>query len=227
MNSIEKTFQELDKLLRKASVAQIGGFRPPENKITSWFGGPGVGKKGETLPQYKGRAMFTLLQVRIDELPYIPPELENTRFLVVFFNREEIPFDQHHGDGWLIREYDSLEGLEPLPESEEEAMVKDFPIKWDLVEDDAPDWEDAWGLLDLTPINDTEGADEKFFEEYNRYPGTKFGGFPYLIQHELDLGGYVFQIGSEDKPGWMWADSGIAYFNKLADGEWMFDCQFY
>ena len=91
-------------------------------------------------------------------------------------NREDIQFNKPHGDGWEIREYKTIEGLDLLPESEEPPVVKDFPIKWYKIDDDAPGWENAWELVDLTPINETDGVDEKFFFEYNRYPGTKFGG---------------------------------------------------
>src|SRR5688572_26451881 len=158
--------------------------------------------------------MFCLLQVKVDELPFIPPELGETKFLVVFFNRDAIPFGKPHGEGWLIREYKSLDGLQLLEQSAESDLVKDFPIQWFLVNDDAPDWENAWDLVDLTPINEVDGANEKFFNRYKRYSNTKFGGFPYCIQHGANLNGYVFQIGSEEKPQWTWGDHGIAYFNK-------------
>ncbi len=227
MEQVEKAYKELDAVLRKASVSQIGGFRPPDDRITSWFGGRGVGRVCETLPKHDGIDMFCLLQVKVAELPFIPPELGETKFLVVFFNRDEIPFDRPHGDGWLIREYASLDGLQLLPESSEPGIVRDFPIKWSLVDDDAPDWENAWELVDFAPINETEGADKRFFYEYKRYPNTKFGGYPCCIQHGANLEGYVFQIGSEEKPRWMWADNGIAHFNKTRSGEWAFDRQFY
>lgn len=227
MKTVEETYSELDSKLKNASVAQIGGFRPPENKLTSWFGGPGVGRKGETLPKYKGKDMFALLQVKVSELPLIPKEIKDIAFLVVFINREEYPFDKQHGDGWEIREYKNTDDLELLPESNEPPVVRDFPIIWHEVNDDSPDWENAWDLVDLTPINETDGADDKFFNDYNCYPETKFGGYPYCIQHGANLDGFIFQIGSEEKPRWMWADNGIAYFNKDEKGEWFFDCQFY
>ncbi len=226
MTTVAETYAQLDANLREASTAQIGGFRPPEDKITSWFGGQGVGLAGEKLPQYNGKDMFCLLQVKVSELPVIPAELANTEFLVVFFNRDEYPFDKPHGDGWEIREYNSLSGLVPLAKSELPDMIKDFPIKWNKVNDDAPDWENAWDILDMTPINESDDT-ERFFYEYNRYSGTKFGGYPNCIQHGHNLDGFIFQVGSEEKPKWMWANNGIAYFNKNEDDEWVFDCQFY
>ena len=227
MKSVEETYKELDRNLKEASIAHIGGFRPPEDKITSWFGGRGVGLKHEIIPTYKGKEMFCLLQVKISELPFIPQELKNTKFLVVFTNREEFPFNKPHGEGWEIREYDSLAGLGFLPKSKEPDVVRDFPVMWHKIDDDAPDWENAWEIVDMTPINESDGEDERFFDEYNRYPGTKFGGYPSCIQHGHNLEGFIFQIGSEEKPNWMWADNGIAYFNKDKSGTWGFECQFY
>ena len=224
---VEDNYKEVDKILRKASISEIGGFRPTEDKITSWFGGPGVGLPGESRPIYEGQEMFCLLQVKIDELPYIPPELENTKFLVVFYSRDDIIFDKPNGEGWMVREYDSLDGLQELPPSLLPEVVKSFPIRWKYVEDDTPDWENLWDLVDPSPINNIDGADERFFEEYNHYYQTKFGGFPYCIQSGVELEGFVFQIGSEEKPRWNWVDSGVAYFYKSPDGIWTYDLQFY
>jgi len=226
MNNKERTYTELNAILREAAVAQIGGFKPPENRLSSWFGGRGFGVAGEQLPKYKEKDMFCLLQIIVSELPVVPPELNNTALLVVFFNREIIPFGKAHGDGWEIREYSTLEFLEELPESIEPSMIKSFPIKWNKVKNDAPGWENAWDLVDLTPINEASGAEERFYEN-SRYSGTKVGGYPVCIQDGHDLSGFVFQIGSEEKPRWMWADNGIAYFNKTSEGTWRFECQFY
>ena len=219
------TLELLKSHLRRAALAQIGGFRPPEDLRTSWFG-RGVCLPGEALPSYKGKDMFPLLQINVSELPFIPAELSNTQLLIVFHSREEHPFDKPHGEGWMIREYESLNDLVPLPKSSEPEMVRPFPIKWSLIEDDAPGWEDAWSLLDLSPVNDEE-ASSAFFHRFNRYSGTKVGGFPYEIQHGVGLEDFVFQIGSEEKPGWVWVDDGVAYYFKKPDGTWRWDCQFY
>ncbi len=224
-DKIEDTFGKLDKCLKRASIAQIGGFRPPNDPRASWFA-KGVGLPDEPLPIYKREPMFPLLQVNCDELPYRPKELEATRLFVVFFNRVEIPFNKPHGDGWVIREYQDLESLVPLPDSRPE-RVRPFPITWTLKEDEGPNWEDAWGLVDLTPINESEEASHQFFDRYHNHSGTKIGGYPSAIQHGAVCGTFVFQIGSEEKPNWMWADNGIAYFGKSPNGEWRFSCQFY
>lgn len=171
--------------------------------------------------------MFPLLQINCQELPCRPPQLERTALLVLYLTAEEIPFDKPNGDGWLIREYQSIDGLVPVGGTKPE-WLKSFPIKWILSEPERPEWEEAWGLVDLTPINESEEASEEFFERYPNYHGTKVGGYPSQIQH--GIGGdspFVFQVGSEEKPNWMWADNGIGYFCKSPEGQWEFQCQFY
>ncbi|MCZ6412879.1 DUF1963 domain-containing protein, partial [Cronobacter sakazakii] len=59
------------------------------------------------------------------------------------------------------------------------------------------------------------------------YRGTKDGGYPLQIQHGVGIQDFVFQVGSEEKVNWMWADNGIGYFHKSPEGLWTFSCQFY
>jgi hypothetical protein len=217
--------EELRSHLRRASVAQVGGFRPPENPCASWFG-RGVCLAGEALPTDKDGELFPLLQINMSELPYVPAELSNVKLLVLFHSRGEHPFDKPHGDGWLIREYASLEGLVLLPQSSEPEIVRPFPIRWSLVEDDAPGWEDAWSVVDLSSVNADDEASSAFFHDFSRYHQTKIGGYPYEIQHGIGLSDYVFQVGSEGKAGWEWVDGGIGYYFKDPSGEWRWNCQF-
>ncbi len=220
-----EVLDELRNSLRRASVAQVGGFRPPSDPRASWFG-RGMCRLGETDPTHNGREMFPLLQINVSELPYVPPELSGTELLVVYHNRESLPFGKTHGDGWLIREYPSLADLVPLPKSTEPDVVRPFPIRWTLVTDDAPGWEDAGTVVDLSSVNEDDEASDAFFSSFQRYSATKVGGYPCEIQHGVGIDDFVFQIGSEEKAGWMWADNGIGYYFK-SDGVWRWDCQFY
>jgi len=210
----------IDSILRSASVAQVGGFRPPETHLTSWFGGEGVSLPSEELPTYNGEKMFPLLQVRIDELPVVPEALKDTAMLIVFMNRETLPYDAVNGDGFLVREYKTLDGLQPIPNGDENTIVKKFPIKWDRVERDAPTWED---LLE-TEFHKYE--DDDYFDKYTTHEGTKFGGFPMSVQGGVGIKDFVFQIDSEDKAGWHWGDGGLGYFFKK-DDQWYLDWQCY
>jgi hypothetical protein len=216
----------LRQRLRKASVADIGGFRPPSDPLASWFSA-GVAHGDEGIPTWHGKPMFPLIQVRTSELPFVPTQLQGVELLVLFQNQDEVPFDKPHGEGWLIREYRSLEELSPLPAVHGKGVPRKFPIRWTLVEDDAPGWEDAGDVVDLTAVNADEEASDSFFQDFHRYPRTKVGGYPADIQHGVGIDDFVFQVGSEEKPGWMWADNGIGYFFKRASGVWEWSCQFY
>src|SRR5688500_15808023 len=104
---IADTFRALDGSLRKASVAQIGGFRPPETSLTSWFGGHFVGAPDEAWPLNDGEPMLPLLQARTDELPYVPEQLKGVALFNVFCGPRKLPIDlpAATGNGWLIRCY--------------------------------------------------------------------------------------------------------------------------
>lgn len=216
----------LQTKLRRAAIAKIGGFRPPSDTTSSWFGA-GSGLPDEGLPLWGGKPMFPLLQIRTTDLPFVPEQLHGIELLVLFHNSESHPFDRPHGEGWLIREYATIDGLVPLPTVSIPAAPRPFPIIWDEVTDDSPGWEDAWDLLDLSHVNDDAEASGEFFFKFNRYPATKVGGYPTEIQHGVGLDNYVFQVGSEEKPGWMWADNGIGYFFRDEHGDWSWSCQFY
>jgi hypothetical protein len=226
--TVPEVFAQLDALLRKASIAEIGGFRPPDDPFASWFGGHAVALPDEPVPECDGTPMFPLLQVNCSELPYVPEQLSGTALFVVWVNQTEIPFDKPNGDGWLIREYPTLDRLRPLADLTKPSHVKTFAMRWCLSESDGPGWEEAWGLVDLDSVNSSEEASDEFFSRYSNHPGTKVGGYPTEIQH--GIGGdatFVFQIGSEGKPNWMWAGNGIGYFLKDDSGAWEFQCQFY
>lgn len=223
---IAATFAALDYHIRRASIAEIGGFRPPAEPITSYFGGQFVAETGEEWPQNGSRPMLPLLQVRTDELPYRPEALEEIALFNVFIGPRELPIDlpAENGNGWLLRSYPSLAKLSPLV-GPAESQVRPFPIRWHLSETEGPQWDDAWGLHDLTEFNGLEDAIDLFYDRYNRHFYTKVGGWPSYIQSSIGSDGYVFQIGSEEKPRWMWGDNGNGYF-FFREGKWLlyWDC---
>lgn len=216
----------LRRLLRPASIAALGGFRPPEDPATSWFG-RAVALPGEGFPVWNGEPMPPLLQIRVSELQEVPEALNGIALLVLFHDARAHPFNAPHGEGWAIREYASVDGLVPLDATVMLPGLKPFPVRWSRVEDDAPGWEDAWELLDLSAVNDCEPASDAFFMAFSRYACTKVGGFPKEIQHGVGIDDFVFQVGSEEKANWMWADNGIGYFFRDGQGRWSWSCQFY
>jgi uncharacterized protein YwqG len=103
--------------------------------------------------------------------------------------------------------------------------IRAFPVRWHLAETEAPVWDDAWGLYDLTEFNKLDDAIDLFYDRYNQHATTKVGGWPSYIQSSIEFDEYVFQIGSEEKPQWMWGDAGIGYF-YFRQGKWFlyWDC---
>jgi len=220
---IRKTFAEIDEHLRKASIAQLEDTPQPDDPACSWFGKVDMAGKGETWPVYNGKYLLPLLQVRVKDLPCIPPQLKNMAFLTVFMDPDELPLDDPpNGQGFLVRTYKTLDELAPILQPEIDSYVKPFPIRWILAEDEGPNWEDVSNLLDLSEFNKLGGGEiDLYYNRYHNAEKTKIGGWPSLIQSELPaIGEFVFQIGSEDKAGWMWSDDGIGYFLLDDKGQW-------
>ena len=224
---IESTFAELDRHLRKASIAQVGGFRPPDDPLTSWFGGHFLALPDESWPENDHGPMLPLIQVRTDELPYKPNFLSDIAFFTVFIDCKELPVDAAtNGDHWIIRTYKTLDGLTPITPPVE-SWLRPFPIKWSLTEDEGPQWDDAWGLHDLRPFNGLNDCINLFYDRYHQHSFTKIGGWPSYIQSGMyDPDRFVLQIGSEEKPRWMWGDNGNGYFYIDEKDEWilLWDC---
>jgi hypothetical protein len=172
--------------------------------------------------------MLPLLQVRCDELPYRPPLLNEISLFNVFIGPREIPIDlpAPNGQGWEIRTFPSLDGLVPIRHGAE-TFLRPFPIRWSLSGTEGLQWEDAWHVYDLSVFNQLSDCIELFGSRYNRHYFTKVGGWPSYIQASpgLDSNLFVFQIGSEEKPRWMWGDNGTGLF-YLVDGKWLlyWDC---
>ncbi len=220
-----RKLNEVANLARPAAIAEVGGFRPPEDPCSSWFG-RAVSLPGEGYPTWDGEQMAPLLQIRVSELPFVPEQLKSTALLALFINTRLFPFEEPHGEGWLIREYESVDELMALPTPRRGWHVRPFPIRWSQVDDDHPGWEDCWSLVDLEEVSQDKEASDEFFDRFATYPSTKVWGYPSEIQHGIGLDGYVFQVGSEEKANWMWVDHGIGYFFKRGSN-WEWSCQFY
>jgi hypothetical protein len=235
LKAAEDAFNVIDAHLRTASIADVGGFPPPDDPLASWFGGHGVALPSEPIPEFRAEKMFPLLQVNCGELPYVPGELEGVALFVVWIaqNPIEALADEAHGDGFLIREYTTLEGLTPVSGVSKPKDLKTLPVKWTLVEDDAPDWGDLCEFVGPGPLKELDKSyewGEPYQKKYHNHERTKIGGYPTVIQNTLSeseaKGTFVFQIAHEHKANWDWVDAGVAYFFKSESGTWEWDCQF-
>lgn len=189
------------RLARPASVATVGGFRPPDDPAASWLGCVKVLGADEAWPALDGEPLPGLCQINLGELPWAPPALDGAAFLSLFALDEAC----------VVRTYASADGLVPV-EPVLPADVRPFPMRWRLVDDDLPAYEDA---------SDHLSPEER--DAYDGYPaeGVKVGGWPTLVQaalHEID---YVFQLDSDYKTGLVFGDQGVLYVGRSRQtGEW-------
>ena len=92
-------------LRRRAIVLDIGGFRPPDDPATSWFGRVNFAADGEDWPRSHGRPMHALCQINLTEMPFRPPRLDDVDFVTVFVGPDELPSDDINGMNWFLRAY--------------------------------------------------------------------------------------------------------------------------
>jgi hypothetical protein len=216
---------------RPACIAQVGGFRPPQDLLASWFGRVRVALPGEGWPTTNGAPMLALAQCNLRELPCNPPPaLADVALLTLFVGPRQFPVEEPNGVNWALRADSSLDDLVPLAEPTparaggpklrkgQDLTLRPFPIRWqqrlDLpCRDDIPaELLDAWDAW----VKD-RGATERTCD------GTKIGGWPYCIQSQVQwrTGGrlvgdcqYVLQLGSEHKAGLSWGSKGLGYLAR-------------
>jgi uncharacterized protein YwqG len=221
-----------ERLKRQASKMTVGGFRPSEDLFASWFGRVRVERADEAWPQFEGRPMAALCQMNIAELPYVPERLKGIALVTVFIDPEELPSDSSNGEGWELRAYASLDGLVEVATPSSGQVIKAFPVRWELIEEDYPCWEDL--AFDVP-----RDVGDNYYDVFDNVHCSKVGGWPSLIQSEVSWGAksramghveYMFQIDSEEKAQWTWGDTGTGYFGcGTRDGrpEWVMTWQCY
>ena len=205
-----------EKIKRKAIVMDIGGFRPPDDPITSWFGKVNFCLPGEEWPIQDGKPMHALAQINLPELPFRPPRLSDIDLITVFIGPSELPFDVPNGQNWCVCMYQNTDDLIPIEARNSSSSIKAFPMRPRAVEEDYPSWEDI-------PCECPEEADDNYYDLFKNVAGFKLGGWPSLVQSEIYWAPlnrhpispeYVFQIDTTEKGNWMWGDNGVGYFGR-------------
>lgn len=235
---VEPTLQEmklamhrLDELATTAILGEIGGGKPQkENRAASWWGGDFLGAQGEDVPVCKqsGHAMHPVLQIRVDELPEIPPALEGFALINIWMNLQSSTFwKAENGSGFLVRAYADIENLVPLGVGYRESSdLPTFPIFWRERVLEQPVWQD---MADEVPTNVAQAdADDwfskskywsdRYFELRSKYP-IKVGGWPTWIQGAdwPKDAQFFFQVDSTYKGKMFLGDEGSFYIFKTLD----------
>jgi uncharacterized protein YwqG len=205
------------RLARRAIVLELGGFRPPETPLASWFGRVNICARGETWPESDGGPMRALCQINLSEMPFRPPRLDDVEMIAIFIDEDPLPRDHDpNGQHWCLRAYRDLSSLVPLAQPPMTTGIRAFPLRARVEETDFPCWDD---IASDVP----EGTGDTYFDLFENVPGLKLGGWPTLIQSEISWAPwdrhpaapeYVLQVDTTEKGHWSWGDGGVGYFGR-------------
>jgi Domain of unknown function (DUF1963) len=216
---------------RPVCVAQVGGFRPPQDPLASWLGRVRVALPGEGWPTTNGAPMLALAQINLRELPCpSPPALADLALLTLFLGPWQLPVDEPNGVNWTLRAYPSLDGLVPLVEptparagdpklrNGQDLTLRPFPIRWQERQDLPCRDNIPSELLDAWDVWSQDRGPTELTSD-----GTKIGGWPYCVQSDVrwwtgrrpvEDCQYVLQLGSEHKAGLSWRYEGLGYLAR-------------
>lgn len=228
---LEIAKRTLEDMIRPANLSQLGGGRPKDkmDRFTSWWGGNFLAKPDEDIPVCldTDKSMHPVMQIKVSELPNIPPFLKDIELLTLWMSLEgsDDMWETDNGHIFCIRTYKSLEELVPLGLGyKEHPTFPSYPIFWKDMEADIPYWEDfseeisdgiAW--LDHREFFENHPAKANLFE-YQKNNPVKVGGYPHWWQSpEHDHTEFAFQIESTAK-GQIGFYGGTAYFFKKPSG---------
>ena len=214
---------------RKASVLQVGGFRPTLDPLASNFGRTPVALAGEEWPGFEGKPLMFVCQMNLTTAPAVPALLADIK-LITFFVDPDLGFvGESNGERWCLRAYKSFDGLAAVqPPAAAPKVPKGFECQWVELEDH-PVYDDP----ELVKVKGAR-APKKDFDNVAR---TKIGGYASLIQSEPSWGykthpaapRFALQINSEEKAGFIWGDAGTLYLARgTAAGcaeQWFLDWQ--
>ncbi len=186
----------------------------PSREDGSWFGRVTLAAPGEAWPTYKGVPLGPRLQIRLDEAPYVPTSLRDLA-LITFFtlsdDSDDIAADLHdvmrelgvkseielpNGQGWLIRTYQSLDGLVPIATPSNKTWLSGTsPVRWEFVERDLPE---SLEFADMPEVSENwpDAADEA----RTSTDVARLGGWPSVFQRPLPWGPLGKAIDWQGKP---------------------------
>jgi len=196
---------------RRASVLQVGGFRPTFDPAACNFGLAPLGLPGEEWPAWESKPLLFVCQMNLATAPAVPPLLSGVQLITFFIDPELGNVSQENGKDWALRTYPSLEGLVRIAAPAAAPKVKKgFECRWEECEDH-PNRDDSEMVI---PAGSCRPRTE--LENVAR---TKIGGYATTIQSEPWWGyqahpaepKFCLQINSEEKAGVFWGDGGAIY----------------
>ncbi|KZL09814.1 hypothetical protein PsAD26_03342 [Pseudovibrio sp. Ad26] len=219
----------------------MGGFRPLGELDASCFGEVRLMHPDEDWPIYREKPLWPLCQLNLSAAPYRPSNLEDIALITVFISESYMDMASNVVDctdvspyaGWFLRAYKETGDLVPVTPPTHKSLLRPFEARWDSrVYEDYP-------THDTLPIDFDELGLGDYYEQsgVGTLDATKLGGWPSCIQSEPwwyfdeedQKFEYALQIGSEDKAGWMWGDTGSGFIarSKTNPNYWALDFQFY
>jgi uncharacterized protein YwqG len=214
---------------RKASVLQVGGFRPTLDPMASNFGLAPLGLPGEEWPVWNSQPLLFVCQMNLTTAPAVPSLLAGIQLITFFINPELGILNRENGQDWAMRAYTSLEGLTRIAvPGNVPKLKKGFECRWEECEDH-PNHDDS-------EIVKAAGA-RRPRTGFDNVARTKIGGYATTIQSEPWWGHdahpadprFCLQVNSEEKAGAIWGDGGAIYLARgTAPGcsdRWFLDWQ--
>lgn len=216
MSQAKRVHELRARWARPASAGDIGGFRPPDDPLTSWLGQVHAIGREEDWPRSEGEPMAGVLQVDVAALPFAPDSLAGIAFFTLFADVDR--------DRWTVRSYASLDDLAPAG-GPIAPGVHPFPVRWRPVPDDLPEWDELVSLAAAEGVGDDLDALGEAWDDAGLGPvaGLKIGGWPSLIQGEVEWVGpdgspvdadFVLQVDTDPKTRITWGDGGVLHVGR-------------
>lgn len=224
-----------NRLAKKAAEFIAGGFKPTNSITESWIGRVYLYLENEEIPfDNNGELMLPLFQLCLDQLPYVPEILQDTKIITVFISKD-FPMDlTPNGNNWVLREYKNTDLIVIKDLKNDSSFIKPFPLSNKLIEEDFPVWEDGQIPEDISEkISELEdsGVIDSYYDIFSNNYGHKIGGYATYCQSGIDFGDdfeFIFQIASDEKAHLNIVDNGNIYLAKNKETEeWMYYCDFY
>ena len=238
ISSIEKMKRIVEikkQLVKRATGFTTGGFKPTNSDTKCWIGRVYLYREDEDIPiDDNGAIMFPLLQICLEELPYMPDALKGSKALTVFVSKNMPGRLTDNGNNWVIREYKEEDILVFKDICNNSSPITPYPLKSQLVNEDYPVWDSGDIPMDMEDElveMEESGEISDYYDYADCFPEHKIGGYPCYIQSGINFGdGYEFmlQIASDEKANLNIVDNGNFYLAKNSQTEeWRLYCDFY